>query len=560
MEHISHTILFTLGLGIFCGLLGAWLFQKIRFPQVMGYIIMGLIIGESGFKLISTADIKMLEPFNLFALGIIGFLVGGELKIEIFRKYAKQFMAILFGEGLGAFFVVGSAVFVCLYLTFHNFTIALAGSVVFGAIASATDPASTIDVLWEYRSRGVLTTSLIAIVALDDALAMALYGLGSGIAQLVTNQGGSVSRQMTVVAIDLLGSLVLGGVCAALILALLKFLKIQTDRSLAFLIGIVFLMIAVAAYFEMDIILAAMALGFVLINADPRKTEKIFSILRSFSIPIYALFFVLVGARLGIAKMPGWLWLIILIYVAGRSIGKMAGSYIGAAATGSNVAVKRYLGLGLFAQGGVAIGLSIMASSRLTGIMLTDSISLSETIVFAITATTLLVQLIGPPCVKLGIKLAGEIGLNITEEDLIARYKVKDVMETNPVSIQEDTPLEQILSVFIKTDSLYFPVVNNQNIVTGLITIPAIRDTFAFQNVASWLLACDIAQPAQDKAKPDTPLSEAMEYMKKLDIEYMPVVSSDSKLIGAIRLRAVTRKISAEIIKNQELSDITATA
>ncbi|MCE5340368.1 MAG: cation:proton antiporter [Planctomycetaceae bacterium] len=560
MYHISHSVLFILGLGIFCGLLGAWFFQRIKFPQVMGYIIIGLIIGESGFKLITTADIKMLEPFNLFALGIIGFLVGGELKIDIFRKYAKQFMAILFGEGLGAFFVVGSGIFICLYLLFHSFSTALAGAVVYGAIASATDPASTIDVLWEYRSRGVLTTSLIAIVALDDALAMGLYGLGTSVAQMVTNHGGSISRQMIAVAIDLIGSLVLGAVCAMIMIALLKWLKIQAERNLAFIVGLIFLMIAVSVYLEMDIILAAMALGFVLTNVEPRKSEKIFATMRSFSIPIYVLFFVLVGARLGISKMPAWLWLIIVIYVVGRSLGKMAGAYIGAAVTHGENVVKRYLGLGLFAQGGVAIGLSIMASTRLTNIMVTPDISLAEVIIFGVTATTLIVQLIGPPCVKLGIKLAGEIGMNVTEEDLIIRYKVRDVMADNPVTIREDTPLDQILNTFTRTDSLYYPVVDRNQKIKGLITIPAIRETFAHQNVANWLLACDIAQPILDKTTADTPLADALEYMKKYDIEYMPVVSADDTVTGEIKLRAVTRKIGAAIIKNQEKSDELAVA
>ena len=88
---MGNNILVILGLAVFCGMIGALVFQKLKFPQVVGNIIIGLLLGESVFGLISQQDIANLQTFNMFALGIIGFLVGGELKIETFKKYAKQF-------------------------------------------------------------------------------------------------------------------------------------------------------------------------------------------------------------------------------------------------------------------------------------------------------------------------------------------------------------------------------------------------------------------------------------------------------------------------------------
>ena len=95
------------------------------------------------------------------------------------KKYGKQFSLILLGEGVIAFILVGGLVTLCLWKVCGNIPVSLAGGLVFGAIASATDPAATINVLWEYRTAGILTTTVIAIVALDDALAMFLYGLGN---------------------------------------------------------------------------------------------------------------------------------------------------------------------------------------------------------------------------------------------------------------------------------------------------------------------------------------------------------------------------------------------
>ncbi|NQZ58375.1 MAG: cation:proton antiporter, partial [Lentisphaeraceae bacterium] len=106
----QHGILLILGIGIFGGILGATLFQKLRIPQVVGYIIIGLIIGQSGLQIISSANSDEFAGINQFALGIIGFLVGGELHMDIFKKYGKQFAAILLGEGVLAFLLVGITV------------------------------------------------------------------------------------------------------------------------------------------------------------------------------------------------------------------------------------------------------------------------------------------------------------------------------------------------------------------------------------------------------------------------------------------------------------------
>jgi CBS domain-containing protein len=149
--------------------------------------------------------------------------------------------------------------------------------------------------------------------------------------------------------------------------------------------------------------------------------------------------------------------------------------------------------------------------------------------------------------------LAGEAVVEVTEEDLIRHYSVREVMDTNPVTLREDLPLDAILDTLGKSDSLYYPVVDNQLRLTGIITVSGIKETFAQQDVAlSWLLACDIAQPADDKTTWNTPLAKAMEHMKKFDLEYMPVVSGDdNKLVGAIDARAVNRRISAEVLRKR---------
>jgi Kef-type K+ transport system membrane component KefB/CBS domain-containing protein len=557
MDSINDSILFLLGLGVFGGMLGAWFFQKIRFPQVVGYIAIGLVIGQAGFGIISPEALSHLKTFNLFALGIIGFLVGGELKIDTFRKYARQFTAILLGEGLLAFILVGAASFFLIEMVTGNMAASLAGAVVLGAIASATDPASTIDVIWEYRSKGVMTTAIIAIVALDDALAMTLYGLGSSTAKLITSNSGSLLVSLGHIANELFGALAVGAVVAGLLVAFLRWVP-QTERGAAIAIGMILLVISVAAFFKMDIILATMMMGFVLTNLTPRRSKDLFKLMRSFSVPIYVLFFVLVGARLSFGAMPGWLWLIILVYVIGRSAGKFYGAYLGAKLTGSPPVVRKYLGLGLFAQGGVAIGLSIMAAEQLSSITVAEGMSLGDMIIFAVTTTTLVVQVLGPAMVKLAVKLSGEAGRDITEEDVRSSMRVGDVIDEKVVTVPEAASIEEAVNCFTNNNILIAPVVSREGKIRGILTFEALKDVLADRENWHWLLVADIMRPMQDSATADVSLEEIYERMYRLKIDQMPVVDSETGEIplGMLDMRTIRLKVHSELLRRSEQPDV----
>jgi len=544
--NVAHpNIILLLGIVIFAGTVGAKLFQRLRVPQIVGYIVIGLIIGESGLKVISAATVSELNPINLFALGIIGFMIGGELKTGLFKKYGRQFTAILMAEGIAAFLLVGLAATILAYLFTQNLRLSIALGVVLGAIASATDPASTIQVFWEYKTRGPLTSSATAVVALDDALALTLYGLGTSVAGILTGHEDAGVLQAIMHALTSLALAVALGVIAAFILnAIIQRTK-DSDSILVFTLSSVLLIIGLGSVLKLDIILASMALGMTLTNITPRKSVDTFALVKSFAPPIYVLFFVLAGARLQINSLAAMSWYLVALYVLGRSAGKFAGAYLGAKMSGAMPVVRKYLGCCLFAQGGVAVGLSIVASERF------DS-DISHIVVAVVAATTLIVQLLGPPCAKIAAKKADEIGKNITEEDLFKTYKVRDVMDTNPPTIEQSLPLEKIFAAFSDTDALYYPVVDEKQNLLGAITLESIKESLANQKAAPWLLACDVMVQAPPTIAPSQPLEDTMQHMKEYDLQYLCVVDADPqtnhKLLGILDARAVHRKINAEIL------------
>ncbi len=552
MSTIDFGVLFVLGIGAFGGILGASLFQHFRIPQVVGYIAIGLLIGQSGIGIVGPEDIAALHLFNLFALGLIGFMVGGELRFETLKRYKNQFVSILLGEGLGAFLLTGILTGGAVWLLTRDPRIALAVGIVFGAIASATDPASTIDVLWEYRARGVLTTTLIAIVALDDALAMTLYGLGTSTADLLTGGTIAIGDVALKIGIGLFGAGLLGFLLGLLLNFIFRWMR-QKEKTLGTALGAILVAIGIAVALDMDIILATMALGVTLTNLAPRRSRELFFLARSFSSPIYVIFFVLVGARMNIAEMPLWLWGVVALYVIGRSLGKMGGAYWGARLMGSPREVRRYCGMGLFAQGGIAVGLSIMASQHLGSIPFNSEMTLGDMVVFTVTATTLIVQILGPTLVKLAVKRAGEIGRNVTEEDILAQWTAGNLMEKGTTLIREEESLSAIIRIFSEHDATSYPVVDADDRLVGLITLERIQNVLASRDTWEWLVASDVMIPVGERVSETTSLQEAVELMEQLKFDLIPVVAGDGgeRAVGVLDLAKLKKRVSEEVFRRQ---------
>lgn len=551
MELLNIGVLMILGIGVFGGILGAQLFQRLHIPQVIGYIMMGLLIGDVGFGLVDQEAIAGLESLNLFALGIIGFLVGGELHLDIFKNQGKQLFAILLFEGVFASLMVGVPVTAAMYFLTDDFTVALASGIVFGAIASATDPASTLNVLWEYRSRGIVTTTLIAIVALDDALAMTLYGIGTTTAQILTGNSASFTQELFGTVLELGGAVALGIVAGMALRIMTRWISSQ-DKLFTSAIGLILLIIGIATALEMDVILAAMTLGVTLINTSTVRTKQIFATVRSFADPIYVIFFVLVGARLNLSAMLPWLWGIVAIYVTGRSVGKISGAFLGARLTGAPVTVQKYSGMGLFAQGGIAVGLSIMAAHHLGDVQVNESLSLGDMIIFGVTASTFVLQISGPPLIKLASKWSGEIGRDVTEEDVIETWTVLDAMKTTVPPITQGTPLTHVFQIFSVHDYTMYPVTGSDNELKGVLSLDGMKGIMISPETWDWVLAADVMSEVHGTVTPEMMLPKAIEFMRDNGVEEVPVVDASNCVVGMLDNRSIRIRVNEEVIRRRE--------
>ncbi|MHC4563166.1 MAG: cation:proton antiporter domain-containing protein [Planctomycetota bacterium] len=557
--------LLILGGALFLGTLGARLLRWLHFPQVLGYILIGLIVGESVLGLITADLIQRLSPFNFLALGVIGFMIGGELHLDAFKRFGRQFIIILLAEGLAAFVVVAAGTIATTYLITGNARLSCAIGLVLGAISAATAPAATARVLREYKTRGVLTQTVFAILALDDGLALVLFGVASSIAARLLPQAASAGQDggmlmaLLHTAKELLGGAALGAGAGIGLNWLLRRRR-DHDRALTYTVGTLTLVIGISHHLGLDTILAAMALGVAITNLAPRRSGSAIEIVERFAPPIYVLFFVLVGAHLHIGKMAWPLAALAGVYVIARSAGKIVGANVGGRLASAAPSVRKYLGLCLFCQGGVSVGLALMAGERFRDVMIFDNIPLGVAIVTIITATTFIVELLGPPLVKRAAHKAGEVGLDVTEEDLMASYTVADMVDRSAPTFNQGAPLSVILRTIADTDAETYPVVNEDKRLVGIITLSDLKQGFGAEGLTAWLVAFDLMEPVPDTVGERMPLADAVDRMHQEHLECVPVLSDDAdgQLVGVLEMRRVSRILSQEILRRRQLADASA--
>mgnify|MGYP002520961314 FL=1 len=552
-------IVFLLGLMIFFGSFGGRLFQKLKIPQVVGYIVIGIIIGSSGFKILGDKLINSLDPINTIALSLIGFLVGAELKIDVIKKYGKQFIGILLGETTVPFFVVAVLVGGATFIITKNATYSLSLGLLLGAICTATAPAATTDVLKEYRTKGPVTTTTLGIVAMDDGFALIAYTIATAIASpLLEGRSIPVFAQLGSIAFEIFGSIALGLIIGFILTKIITGMMSDDARVLGFSLGLLFLSTGICslAHFtagsvllKFDHIMAAMTIGFYVTNFSLPKVKNMFKLVDKYTPPIYVLFFVNVGAKLNVWQLKPLFILIAILYIGGRTLGKTIGSKLGAHITKAPDTVRKYLPYCLLSQAGVAIGLSTSAGRDFAD-------TIGGEIMLIITATTFIVQIIGPICVRYGITKAGEAGLDVTAEDLIKTTFVKDVevdgekicSPDNYAIVNETDMVGQIINSFSQHSNMNYAVRGSDGKIAGQISIEHIKEAMQIGEMGSYMLSMDIMDKPALTCTPDTPLPETYKLFDDYDTDAISIVDKDGKPLGILEKYAVDHYLHQRIV------------
>lgn len=407
------TILLSVSIAVLAGLLMTRAFKPFKLPSVTAYLIAGVLIGPyflgslhiNGLGFVSEEAVSVLSLVSEVALAFIAFSIGSEFRLEELKKTGKQAFVIGIFQALAATVLVDLALF-AVHLMMPD-KLSIAQVITLGAIATATAPAATLMVVRQYKADGPLTKLLLPIVALDDAVGLIIFAVSFGIAKSLVS--GSVDLLSIIVnpLLEIVLSLALGALMGWILTQFEKMFNSNTNR-LNMTIALVFLAASLSMmdfhigpfHVSFSSLLVCMMLGTIFCNICP-LSEDIMERSDKWSSPLMALFFVISGAELQLSVFAdGAIVFIGIVYIIFRCLGKYYGAELSAKATNCAPQICKYLGITLFPQAGVALGMCATAMQLGEQGNLIRNITLFAVLVY---------ELVGPLMTRNALMKAGEI-------------------------------------------------------------------------------------------------------------------------------------------------------
>lgn len=418
MIQISDTssLLLMLGMAMFLGLLMTRVLKPLGLPAVTSYLIAGLLLGPCLFGKIglgfrSFEDVSSLGILSDVALGFIAFSIGNEFRLTDLKHTGKQAAVVAVVQAFAATVLVDASLLAIYYLFDLGDSIGVSTCICLGAIATATAPAATLMVINQYKAKGPLTSILLPIVALDDAVGLVVFAVSFGIAKALTS-GAAISAITVLVnpLLEVIGSLLLGFITGVIFTLIEKLFHSNTRRMS---ISITFVVLTAAlSMLKVDIpgtgielgfssLLVCMMLGTVFCNICDFSAD-IMDRVDKWTAPLFVLFFVLSGAELDLNVFSNLTVVVIgVVYILARSIGKYVGASVGSKTMKCEPQICKYLGITLLPQAGVALGMSVTVAEDLGA----EGAIIRNIVLFSV----LIYELFGPMLTKIALTKAGEI-------------------------------------------------------------------------------------------------------------------------------------------------------
>ncbi len=435
--------LLLIAVALFSGLLMTRLFVKFHLPDVTAYLVAGVLIGPCvlgrlgvpclGFQTFEQVD--SLSMISDVALGFIAFAIGHEFRLSALKQTGKQAAVIGVLQACVATLFVDVAL-ISLHFMMPDL-LSLPVAVTLGAIAAATAPAATLMVVRQYKAKGPVTDVLLPVVALDDAVGLVIFAVSFGIAQSMQNGETNVAALIVEPLAEVVLSLAFGALVGLLLTWLERFFHSHRNRN-ALIVGSVILTVAVSQLkfpvgpftFGFSSLLVCMMLGTVFCNLCPLSDDLMLQADR-WSGPAITLFFVLSGAALEF-QVFGQLSVIVigLVYILARSLGKYFGARWSSTMVHSPETIRKYLGITLLPQAGVALGMCATAYRLLGG---AEGTLIRNIVLFSV----LVYELIGPSLTKAALTKAGDIQAQPKEIKERRKKRLEQVNKKVPPSFDK---------------------------------------------------------------------------------------------------------------------------
>ena len=396
--------LLALALAMAIGLALTRVAKRLGIPNVTAYLVAGLAV-RYFMLLIKSDSFEGLEVITSVALGFIAFSIGSSFKLKHIRHIGKSVVVITIFQAVATVVLVDLALVVL-----HIFDqISLSEALCLGAIATATAPAATLMIVRQYKARGIVTDTLLPVVAFDDAIGLIIFAISLAVAKVlaVPNAKLTVMDVLVMPLLEIILSLGFGSILGVILSYTAKIFKSRSNR-ISLCVMCVFAGVGLCSVIPglpLSDLLTCMAIGVIYANMN-KESGQVFDTMDRWTAPLFLLFFIISGAELDLSIIP-MVGVIGIVYLVSRSTGKYFGAYLGAKVVGADNNVKKYLGLTLLPQAGVAIGMAQKVANTPELV----AAGFASKVVTVTLCATLVYELLGPIIAKWALVKAGEIKL-----------------------------------------------------------------------------------------------------------------------------------------------------
>ena len=558
--HIAMTLGVLLGAALLAGLLA----ESLRLPRVTAYLVVGLVLGPQVLTAISENDLVSLDPVGKLAMALVLFSMGCHFTLVHVRRIYRRVLRLSTGEIGLTFFLVSGGLLVLGIV----FGISWQEAVLFGSLAVATAPATTILVLKEYESEGPVTEYAMTLVVLNNLVAVILFEM---LLLLVHSIGGTLYMPLHLglgrLAADLAGSVLLG-IAGGLIVSFACSL-LSPKHWLVLLIAAATLLLGACETWDIPYLLTFLAMGITVANSFERAGETVVELDRITGL-LCVVFFVIQGAELNFRQLfeagQSSLMAICIAYVVLRSAGKYFGVFFSGKIPQEPPEVRRWLGLAILAQAGAALALADIAADPETGLG-----AIGERIQTVILGTVVVFELFGPILTRqavlrcgevplshaihhtstsplealaaLGNRLRAALGMDAWHGRAPEDLTVGQLMFRNVPSVSASSSFDEVMELIEHSHNNIYPVIDNDRALVGVIRYANLRDVMFDPELAGLVNAIDVAMPAAPLLYADDALPTAWQQFRHSHDDCIHVVTREEphRLVGMVKRRDLIR-------------------
>ena len=379
------------------GVLSGALAKRLHLPSVTGQILAGIVLGGSVLAVFPEASLHALKPLTHFALGLMAVAVGSHLNVARLRNARRRLAWMLLFEAL-----LTPAIVVLLLLLVPDISWPVA--LMLGTISISTAPATVLSIVSETRSRGVFVKTLLAGVALNNLACIVLFEMAHTVGLMRLTGASSSPWALVAAPLEAIGSAALLGGGAGLLLVLLTRHVVRSSQlTTASLITIV-LTVGLAEQIGASTLLSCLFLGITLANLTPDKEEVGHGVFENFEAAIFAVFFTLAGLKVDFQHI-GTAGLAAGLLFAGRLVGKLASGWLGMKLGGGTRRLRRWMGMALIPQAGLAVGLMLLVTEETA-----FPEDLRHLFLAIVLTVVMLNEIVGPLLTRLALARSGDFG------------------------------------------------------------------------------------------------------------------------------------------------------